>query len=195
MDITGFEIRLRNLSDSLLDAVVADVPAEWNNESLLAILGHLQSVRANAAEFAEQVRSARMKVPYSFSVLRYVHDPVTQEFVNIGVAVYSPQARFLRAICTSSYARLSDMFQQIDGQRFRQFSRYIQDQICSVGQKFETASPWTRTSPLNRRWREFCLFDDSALQFSKPGVGLSADLNRTLQDLYQRHVEQYGADP
>ena len=30
-----------------------------------------------------------MKVAYSFSVLRYIHDPVTQEFVNIGVAVFS----------------------------------------------------------------------------------------------------------
>jgi hypothetical protein len=43
-----------------------------------------------------------MKAAYSFSVLRYVHDPVTQEFVNIGVAVFSPEARYFRAICTTS---------------------------------------------------------------------------------------------
>jgi hypothetical protein len=33
--------------------------------------------------------------------------------------------------------------------------------------------------------------DNSAIQFSKPGVGLSGDLDRTLDELYQRHVEQY----
>ena len=30
-----------------------------------------------------------MKTAYTFSVLRYVHDPVTAEFVNIGVALYA----------------------------------------------------------------------------------------------------------
>ena len=48
-----------------------------------------------------------MKVAYSFSVLRYVHDPVTQEFINIGVAVFSPEAKYLRAICTTSYGRIT----------------------------------------------------------------------------------------
>jgi hypothetical protein len=38
------------------------------------------------------------KTPYSFSVLRYVHDPVSQEFANIGVAFFSSQARYLDAI-------------------------------------------------------------------------------------------------
>jgi len=33
-----------------------------------------------------------VRTPYTFSILRYVHDPVTQEFINIGVAVYSREA-------------------------------------------------------------------------------------------------------
>ena len=65
-----------------------------------------------------------MRTPYSFSVLRYVHDPVTQEFVNIGVALYSQQVGFLRAICTTRYARITQMFTSIDGNRFRQLARY-----------------------------------------------------------------------
>ena len=82
-----------------------------------------------------------MKAAYSFSVLRYVHDPVTQEFVNIGVAVFSPEARYFRAICTTSYNRVTQMFGAIDGQGFRQYSRHIQDQICAVGQEYASAPP------------------------------------------------------
>ena len=63
-----------------------------------------------------------MRVAYSFSVLRYVHDAVTQEFVNVGVAVFSPEAKYLRALCTTSYSRITQVFQEIDGQRFRQLS-------------------------------------------------------------------------
>ena len=83
-----------------------------------------------------------MKVAYSFSVLRYVHDPVAQEFINIGVAVFSPEAKFLRAVCTTGYGRITNMFQKIDGPRFRQLSRYIQDQICAAGQEYESALPF-----------------------------------------------------
>jgi len=36
-----------------------------------------------------------MKTAYSFVVLRYVHDVMTGEFVNIGVALYAPAASIL----------------------------------------------------------------------------------------------------
>ncbi len=41
-----------------------------------------------------------MKMPYTFSVLRYVHDPLTTEFVNVGMALYAADAKYLSAICT-----------------------------------------------------------------------------------------------
>ena len=47
-----------------------------------------------------------MKTAYSYSVLRYMHDAVTQELINIGVAVYSPEGKFFDAICTTSYRRI-----------------------------------------------------------------------------------------
>ena len=47
-----------------------------------------------------------MRITYTFSVLRYIHDPVTQEFANIGVALYAPEAKYLSAICTPHYGRL-----------------------------------------------------------------------------------------
>lgn len=134
-----------------------------------------------------------MRVAYTFSVLRYVHDPVTQEFVNIGVAVFSPKAKYLRAKCTPNYSRITHMFQEIDGQRFRQLSRYVQDQICAAGQEYESALPFEAGPALEHLLSRALPPDDSALQFSKAGAGLSADLDRTLCDLYQRHVERYAA--
>jgi hypothetical protein len=134
-----------------------------------------------------------MKVAYSFSVLRYVHDPVAQEFINIGVAVFSPQAKYLRAICTASYGRIANMFQKIDGPRFRQLSRYVQDQICAAGQEYESALPFESGATIEHLLARVLPPDDSAMQFSKAGVGLSSDLDRTLHELFQRHVEQYAA--
>ena len=76
-----------------------------------------------------------MRKSYTFSVLRYVHDPVTQEFINIGVAVYSRDAGFLRAECTTRYGRITKMFTAIDGSRFQQLTRYIQEQVRAIGGK------------------------------------------------------------
>jgi hypothetical protein len=134
-----------------------------------------------------------MTFAYSFSVLRYVHDPVSQEFVNIGVAVYSADAGFLRAQCTVSYARISELFQKIDGQRFRQLSRYIQDEICRMGRDRATLLPFESDPGIEKILAAVLPPDDSAIQFSRPGVGLSSDLDQTLRELYQRHVEFYAA--
>ncbi|MDP3000365.1 MAG: DUF3037 domain-containing protein [Bryobacterales bacterium] len=132
-----------------------------------------------------------MRVAYSFSVLRYVHDPVTQEFINIGVAVFSPEAKYLRAVCTTRYGRITQMFQKIDGDHFRQLARYIENQICAESRIYESALPFESGPAIENLLARVLPPDDSAIQFSKPGVGLSGDLDRTLDGLYQRHVEQY----
>ena len=74
-----------------------------------------------------------MRISYAFSVLRYIHDPATQEFANIGVAVYSKEAKYLNAICTRNYGRITRMFTKIDGNRFRQVTRYIESQVRNLG--------------------------------------------------------------
>ena len=55
-----------------------------------------------------------MKIAYSFSVLRYPHDPMTQQYINIGVAVFSPDAQYLRAICTANYCAITIIYERIE---------------------------------------------------------------------------------
>jgi Protein of unknown function (DUF3037) len=133
------------------------------------------------------------KTPYSFSVLRYVHDPVSQEFANIGVVVFSNQARYVGAICTTNYGRISKIFGTIDGNRFRQATRYIQDQVQRIGREFSNSLFFEPTLTIERLLAGVLPPDDSALQFSPAGVGVSADLNETLKDLFKRFVDKYSS--
>lgn len=132
-----------------------------------------------------------MRTPYSFSVLRYVHDPVTQEFINIGVAVYSREAGFLRAICTTHYARITRMFTKIDGNRFRQLTRYIQEQLSAIGESLPAELPFEPGRAIEQLLARVLPPDDSSLQFSHAGVGLSHDLEKTAAELFDRYVERY----
>ncbi|MGO4880571.1 MAG: DUF3037 domain-containing protein [Bryobacteraceae bacterium] len=52
-------------------------------------------------------------IPYSFSVLRYIHDGVTAEFVNVGIAVYAGDASYLKAKCSTGYGRITRLFDRI----------------------------------------------------------------------------------
>ncbi|MBP6600902.1 MAG: DUF3037 domain-containing protein [Verrucomicrobiales bacterium] len=45
--------------------------------------------------------------PYSFCFLRYVHDPLSAEFVNVGVVLWAPQSRYLGYQFPLNYRRLS----------------------------------------------------------------------------------------
>lgn len=132
-----------------------------------------------------------MRKPYSFSVLRYVHDPITQEFINIGVAVFSREAGFLQMICTTHYARITRTFAKIDGERFRELTSYIERQLNAVGRNLVSSLPFEPGSAIEHILARVLPPDDSSLQFSHAGVGLSHDLEKTLMELFNRYVEQY----
>jgi hypothetical protein len=132
-----------------------------------------------------------VRTPYTFSVLRYVHDPVTQEFINIGVAVYSREAGFLCAECTTHYARITRMFTKIDGNRFRQLTRYIQERIGAIGESLPTELPFETGGAIEHLLARVLPPDDSSVQFSRPGAGLSQDLAKTTAELFERYVERY----
>jgi hypothetical protein len=133
------------------------------------------------------------KTPYSFSVLRYVHDPVSQEFANIGVAVFSSQGRYMDALCATNYGRISKIFGGIDGNRFRQATRYIQDQIQRIGRQLSGTLVFEPNAAIETILAGVLPPDDSAFQFSPEGVGVSADLNQTLKELFARFVDKYSS--
>jgi Protein of unknown function (DUF3037) len=135
-----------------------------------------------------------MRIRYSFSVLRYIHDPATQEFVNIGVALFSSDVKYLKAICTQNYGRISQLFQkQLDGQKFRQLSRFIQDRIWAIGREYSESLPFESLTGIDQILPMILPRDDSAIQFSRAGVGITEDLDATLQELYERFVNRYAA--
>jgi hypothetical protein len=134
-----------------------------------------------------------MELSYSFAVLRYIHDPVTQEFANVGVVVYSKYRRYLNAICTTNYRRIASMFGSIDGERFRQTTRQIQERLNSIGGDLSTELPFESGQSLDVMLARVLPNDDSGFQFSRPGTGIADDLSKTLKELFVRFVERYSS--
>ena len=111
--------------------------------------------------------------------------------MNVGVALYSSETRFLRAVCATNYERITRVFNRIDGNRFRQTVRYIQDQINLIGDELPSELLFEPGLALAALLSRVLPPDDSSFQFSEAGVGLSSNLEATLGDLFDRYVEQY----
>ncbi len=133
------------------------------------------------------------KHSYQFSVLRYVHDPVTQEFINVGIVLYSREACYVRAFISSRYGRLSDAFsQEVNGTYYRKIVGHIERQVAHLNDK---SQQYTLFEGLPLRIEDLVAKilppDDSSLRFESHGAGVAADLDGELMRLYTRLVERY----
>jgi hypothetical protein len=132
-----------------------------------------------------------MKTTYNSIALRYVHDVVTGEFVNIGVVVYVPEQRFLDARFTTSYERLNAVFLKIDHQHLRALVRYMANRFEELGA--EVRDGLVVPGNLSELVKQVLPADDSSLQWSQMGGGLTVDPAKALDELYSRFVERYAA--
>ena len=132
-----------------------------------------------------------MRKPFSFGLVRYVHDPVGGEFLNVGVVVYSPAGGYLKARCTQRYGRLSCAFGDVPGQHVRSLMAHVERRVNRFGAEADDVG--SLDTPMGVFERLFAI-DDSSLQFGEGGGGLTDDFDATLERLYERFVGQFEAD-
>jgi hypothetical protein len=137
-----------------------------------------------------------MKTSYSYTILRYVHDTTTGEFVNVGVALYAPDAKYASALCRSTYGRLAKVFPGLDGDNFKQLMRFIQARLDELGARLREELPLQKSSASIMDLAHAVLPpDDSSLQWSPMGAGLTENPSDTLERLFQRLVLRYDDKP
>jgi hypothetical protein len=132
-----------------------------------------------------------MKTNYSTIILRYVHDVVTGEFANIGVVLYAPDQRFLEARFATSYERLNAIFLKIDHLHFRALMRYMTNRFEELGAEIRDGLNVPPVNALSEIVKQVLPPDDSSLQWSQQGGGLTDDPARVLGESYKRLVERF----
>ncbi len=133
-----------------------------------------------------------MNIPYTFGVVRYVHDVVSAEFVNVGVIVYAPEARYLDVRCTHKYARLSHLFLEVDGEHFRRLMTHVEMRIQAAASQLRHDLQFAPVpTDVAGVIREQFVVDESSLQIVMVGGGVARDPVSALDELYHRYVERY----
>jgi Protein of unknown function (DUF3037) len=126
---------------------------------------------------------------YSYTVLRYVHDVMTGEFVNVGVVVHA--ASGLMSKFRSTHGRVSKIFPGLDEKAFKEALRAINLAIENLQRDEETAGFFKSSPDAAAFARKALVADDSSFQWSSPGSGISSDISATLHQLYERFVTRY----
>lgn len=129
--------------------------------------------------------------PYSFCFLRYIHDALSGEFANVGVAVWAPETHYLGFLGADRYSRLSHFFAQFDPDDYRNLIGRIKTRFDALAVEFEETPPlYQEHQPESAR--DIALkvvpHDSSALQWSLSGGGLCQSPEVEMEKLFENHI-------
>jgi Protein of unknown function (DUF3037) len=133
---------------------------------------------------------------YSFCFLRYVHEPLSGEFANVGVLLWAPESKFLGFKASQKYSRLSQFFDGFHHQDYRHLISRIGTQFNKLATELadEGKLPFT-AEPESARDLALKVIphDDAALQWSLSSGGLtdspSVELEQLFDEAVSRHYE------
>jgi len=134
------------------------------------------------------------KSQFQFSVLHYIHDSFTGEFLNIGLAFYSASPVFFHARFLHKYARLTATFPDADSELLRSYISRMQSKADELSENINDQQISFISPPpvqIEELLVQILPVDDSAIQFGKAQGGLTDNLEKTFEDLYLRLVETY----
>lgn len=129
--------------------------------------------------------------PYSYVVLRYVHDVLTGEFVNVGVVMVAPQDGKFLAKTRKTIGRIKHVFPDLDRIAFVEAMKAFDRGIRGVRKEVATEGLFSDQKSAAAYARQILPNDDSSLQWSLAGSGLSANVEETFDRLYERFVSRY----
>jgi len=133
--------------------------------------------------------------PYTYTTLRYVHDVISGEFINVGVVLHCPRTRFLGAKLRHTYGRMTAVFPDLDGAAFRSSMTAIERALRDLGAAYAQDTLFRSEGTAVSMARSVLPADDSSLQWSSLGSGLTSDPDRELEQLYERLVSKYDERP
>ena len=136
-----------------------------------------------------------LKRRYTYTVLRYVHDPLTAEFVNVGLVVHFPESShgptILKTRARKTIGRIRNMFYDLDRASFSTTMGAIDNALKKLADHLAGEGMIVSEGDARTFAERVLPSDDSSLQWSPVGSGIADDPEKTFQRLYKRLVAAY----
>lgn len=131
------------------------------------------------------------KEAYSYVVLRYVHDVLSGEFVNVGVVMVAPRSGKFLAKTRKTIGRIKHVFPDLDRNSFVSGMNAVDRGIRAARKAMETEGMFSSSRNAASYARDILPSDDSSLQWSPVASGLSSCPEVTFDRLFERFVTRY----
>ncbi|WHU03828.1 DUF3037 domain-containing protein [Sphingomonas sp. NIBR02145] len=132
--------------------------------------------------------------PYSYSVLRYVHDIVTGEFVNVGIVFFAPgqgvDAPIVRSEFKERIKRIRPLFYDLDRAAFASAISAVRRASKVVAKQVEADLLFSSGDARAIALR-MLPHDGSSLQWSEIGTGIAKDIDKEFNRIADRMLSIY----
>jgi len=129
--------------------------------------------------------------PYTYTVLRYVHDIGTAEFINVGVVVAACDAPCVAARFKTDYGRVKGAFPSLDTEVFLARMKRLQTCFDSVDASWCSVVRVREGASIAALIRSVLPLEDSAIYWSPIGSGVGGPPVKVLESLYRRLVTKH----
>jgi hypothetical protein len=130
---------------------------------------------------------------YQYQIVRYLHDQVTGEFVNVGVVLFEPSTQTLLSRFINRFSRISGFFSEVNGHyllsTLKQFEKKISDTATNPPSLEDSGA-----SDMSLITYQILPNDDSALQLSEVKKGIDISPDAALDDLFDRLCDRYNIE-
>lgn len=120
---------------------------------------------------------------YEYAMIRLVPNLAREEFLNVGIAVFSKRAKFIKVHWAINEERIQLLSDELEIDQIRLNLQCFEK--VAMGEK-EGGS--IAAFDITSRFRWLTATRSSALQVSKTHAGLSSDLEKTAQRLFEELV-------
>ena len=134
------------------------------------------------------LQAAEAQGPYTYAILRYVHDIGTAEFLNVGVVVASCNAPRVVAKFKTTCGRVKGAFPLLDTEVFLVRMKRLQTCFDAIDAAQYSEIRAREGRCLAKMIRYVLPLADRALHWSPLESGIGGPLDATLHSLYERYV-------
>jgi hypothetical protein len=133
-------------------------------------------------------------IKYQYQTIRYVHDRITGEFVNVGLLMFEPTSNFLECKVINKYARISHFFGEINGSFLLTTLKQFQNQVMEISKSLKDFRSDYDFKDISTVTDHLLPKDDSALVATDVKFGLDINVEAAFEDMYHRIIEAYNHD-
>lgn len=135
------------------------------------------------------------KRPYSYTTLRYVHDVVTGEFVNVGLLMFAPATAEAAAAIHFEFkeriSRVRGMFPDVKRQDFASAMHALTRRTAAIRNEVCRPDLFVEDTDARSVALKVLPHDGSSLQWSSVGTGIATSIEAAFRRIADRMLSQY----